>query len=195
MLRVPPNWLTSGHQRPGRHFRCGVVRWGVVLGILALLGVASPSVAEPADSAPRTETPSGLPVPRFVSIKSPRANVRQGPSPTHAVMWVYVKRGIPVEIVAETTTWRRIRDIEGKEGWVHANMLDGARTAIVTGKTLVPLRRKPGEAAEASAWAEPGLIAKLLACNANWCQISAQHAKGWLPREAIWGVLPGETFE
>ena len=189
MLRVPLNWLTSGHKRPGRRS----ARWGVVLGILGLLALAQPSLAE--ENAPRTETPSGLPVPRFVSIKSPRANVRQGPSPTHAVMWVYVKRGIPVEIVAETTTWRRIRDIEGKEGWVHANMLDGVRMAIVTGKALVPLRRKPDAAAEASAWAEPGLVAKLLACDPAWCQISAQHAKGWLPREAIWGVLPGETFE
>lgn len=173
---------------PGRFAVLGVL--GLVLALPAPL-----SAAETDAASPRMETPSGLPVPRFVSLKSPRANVRQGPSPTHAVMWVYVKRGIPVVVVAETQTWRRIRDIEGKEGWVHANMLDGERMAIVTGKELVPLRRKPDPSADATAWAEPGLIAKLNACDPVWCQISAQHAKGWLPREDIWGVLPGETFE
>ena len=53
---------------------------------------------------------SGLPVPRFVSPKSDRVNVRGGPSKDHEVVWVYARAGLPVEITAEFENWRRIRD-------------------------------------------------------------------------------------
>ena len=76
-------------------------------------------------------TTSGLPVPRFVSLKADRVNVRGGPDKDHDVSWVYTRVGWPVEIIAEFENWRRIRDSDGSEGWVYHSMLSGKRTAVV----------------------------------------------------------------
>src|SRR5258708_21975031 len=81
-----------------------------------------------------TGTASGLPVPRFVSLKSDRVNVRGGPTKDHDVTWVYTRSGLPVEVTAEFENWRRIRDWEGAEGWVYHSLLSGRRTAIVAPK-------------------------------------------------------------
>ena len=76
-------------------------------------------------------TASGLPVPRFVSLKADRVNVRGGPDKDHDVTFIYTRVGWPVEITAEFENWRRIRDSDGAEGWVYHSMLSGKRTAAV----------------------------------------------------------------
>ena len=87
-------------------------------------------------------TTSGLPVPRYVSLKSDHVNVRAGPTKDNDVAWVYTRSGLPVEITAEFENWRRVRDSEGAEGWVYHSLLSGRRTAVVTMKhkdDLAPL--------------------------------------------------------
>ncbi|MDB5486173.1 MAG: aspartyl-trna synthetase, partial [Tardiphaga sp.] len=78
---------------------------------------------------------SGLPIPRYVSLKSDHVNVRAGPTKDNDVAWVYTRSGLPVEITAEFENWRRVRDSEGAEGWVYHSLLSGRRTAVVTMKT------------------------------------------------------------
>src|SRR6516225_9869694 len=56
---------------------------------------------------------SGLPLPRFVSLKAGRVNVRVGPGEDYKVAWIYTKPGLPIEVVQEYDTWRRIRDSDG----------------------------------------------------------------------------------
>ena len=80
-------------------------------------------------------TTSGLPVPRYVSLKSDHVNVRAGPTKDNDVAWVYTRSGLPVEITAEFENWRRVRDSEGAEGWVYHSLLSGRRTAVITMKT------------------------------------------------------------
>src|ERR1700750_2734178 len=91
------------------------------------------------------DTTSGLPIPRFVSIKTDRVNVRGGPDKDHDVAWIYTRVGWPVEITAEFENWRRIRDSDGTEGWVYHSLLSGKRTGMVTAKNpddLVPVYEK-----------------------------------------------------
>ena len=38
---------------------------------------------------------SGLPIPRFVSLKTEKVNVRKGPSSDHDVARVYQRKGLP----------------------------------------------------------------------------------------------------
>ena len=86
-----------------------------------------------------------MPVPRFVSIKADRVNVRGGPDKDHDVSWIYTRVGWPVEITAEFEDWRRIRDSDGTEGWVYHSLLSGKRTAAVQMKSktdLAPLLRQ-----------------------------------------------------
>lgn len=145
--------------------------------------------------APPPIVASGLPVPRWVSIKAPRVNVRRGPSLDLDVLWTYVKPGVPVEVIAEYDTWRRIRDAEGGTGWVKAAMLDGRRTVIVTGRVNTAILDAPKADAEAVALARPGLLAKLVACEGAWCEVSTRGYDGFVSRDRLWGVYESETLK
>lgn len=142
---------------------------------------------------------SGLPLPRYVSLKSGRINVRRGPGDDYPIEWVFEKKGLPVEITAESDRWRRIRDREGDTGWVWHSMLDGRRTAIVentSGSGMpIALHAEPDPSAPVVAFAEPGVVAQLAACKGRWCELKASGYEGWVERAALWGIYPDENFE
>ncbi|WP_083901514.1 SH3 domain-containing protein [Azospirillum sp. B4] len=135
---------------------------------------------------------SGLPVPRFVTLRSNEVNVRTGPGVRYPVEWVFVKAGMPVEITAEFDTWRRIRDVQGTQGWVHQSTLSGRRGIVVTGQQLRTLRRDAASTSEAVAQLDPGVIAKLRKCKGPWCQVDVGGFRGWLQRDEVWGVYAKE---
>lgn len=153
-------------------------------GLLALLALL------PAQAADKT----ALPVPRFVTLRSDKVNVRTGPGEQYPIDWVFTRKDMPVEIVAEFNHWHRIRDVEGTEGWVQERMVTGKRAVIVRGQQRV-LRDRPTGDAAIVARAEPGVIAKLLECQPGWCRVEAAGVSGWLKREEIWGVYPGEVVQ
>jgi SH3-like domain-containing protein len=141
---------------------------------------------------------SGLPVPRFVSLKPDRVNVRGGPTRDHEVTFVYTRAGLPVEITAESDNWRRIRDWEGSEGWVYHSLLSGRRTAVVTPKdktALVPLYDKGDRVATVVAQLQAGVMASVKRCNGSWCHITGAGFDGWAVQEQLWGVYPNEKVE
>ncbi|WP_028032084.1 SH3 domain-containing protein [Chelativorans sp. J32] len=145
--------------------------------------------------------PSGLPLPRFVSLKSGRVNMRVGPGTQYAVSWLYLKPGLPIEIIQEYDNWRRVRDADGAEGWINQALLSGRRTAVVApwfkGKenAAVPLLANPEENAREVAQVEPGVVGEVTLCNGSWCRINFAGHEGWMDQRAIWGVYPGETIK
>jgi SH3-like domain-containing protein len=141
---------------------------------------------------------SGLPVPRFVSLKADRVNVRGGPDKDHDVSWVYTRSGLPVEITAEFENWRRIRDSDGSEGWVYHSLLSGRRTAVVDLKSKTDLAAlhihddsKSGVVAEL----QSGVVASVKRCTGTWCRISGDGFEGWIEQNRLWGVYPNEKIE
>jgi SH3-like domain-containing protein len=156
---------------------------------------ASPDLPPGAGQAAARPTPSGLAVPRFASLKVERVNVRQGPSNQDPVAWVYIRKGWPVEIIAEQDVWRRIRDRDGQVGWVHTKLLDGARMAVLQGTSMLAIRVKPEPDGRPLAWAEPGVLVKLRHCDLSWCEVQGANVDGFLERTALWGLLPNETIE
>lgn len=132
--------------------------------------------------------------PRFVSLRADPVNLRTGPGERYPIEWVFQRKGLPVEITAEFNVWRKVRDSDGTEGWVHQRMLTAVRNVVVKG-ALRTLRSDPNADAAAVARAEPGVIAHLLECRGVWCRLEAQGVKGWLQRSEIWGVLPNETVQ
>ena len=140
--------------------------------------------------------PSGLPVPRFVSLKTEKVNVRKGPSSDHAVAWVFQSKGLPVEITAEFETWRRIRDSEGAEGWILHNMLAAKRTAVISPSRkfdLISLMAGPAENAGIVAKLHSGVLADIKSCDGKWCRILISGYDGYIDQNLIWGAYPGEV--
>jgi SH3-like domain-containing protein len=165
-----------------------------VAGTAMLLAATLPAAAA---SELTSGSSSGLPVPRFVSLKPDKVNVRAGPTRDHDVTWQYTRAGLPVEITAESDNWRRIRDWEGSEGWVYHSLLSGRRTAIVISKAkdaLVPLYVEPDTATRLSAQLQPGVMAQVKRCGGKWCQIAGSGFSGWIAQERLWGVYPNETL-
>jgi SH3-like domain-containing protein len=141
---------------------------------------------------------SGLPIPRYVSLKPDKVNVRGGPTRTHDITWQYTRAGLPVEITAESDNWRRIRDSEGAEGWVYHSMLSGRRTAVITAKDkdeLVPLYAKADASAAVVARLQSGVLGAVKQCTGTWCRILGAGFDGWIAQERVWGVYPNEKVE
>ena len=157
----------------------------VVWSCVVVLGGCAVAVAAIAQGA--------LSIPRFVSLRSSEVNVRTGPGMQYPVVWVFVRAGLPVEIVATFDVWRKVRDIDGVEGWVHQNLLSGERRAIVLGEVRT-LTRTP-TTVQPVAMVEPGVVARVLECAGAYCRLDVAGHKGWLLREQIWGVYPNETLD
>lgn len=171
--------------------------------IAAAMALAAPvpvAHAQGAAAQPITLGPSGLPLPRFVSLKAGRVNLRIGPGLNYSVDWLYLKSGLPVEIVQEYDNWRRVRDSEGSEGWINQSLLSGKRTALAApwqrGKTAeIALRADPEPEARLVARLEPGVMGTVRTCNGEWCRMDFDGHTGWIEQALVWGVYPGERVE
>ncbi len=143
-------------------------------------------------------TASGLPVPRFVSLKTDKVAVRAGPNKTHEIKWLYQRVGLPVEITAEFENWRRIRDSDGTEGWVYHSLLSGRRTGVVAAKSkedLVPVHQTGDAKSSVVAQLQPGVMGSVKRCDAVWCRLQGQGFDGWVQQTRLWGVYPNERVE
>lgn len=163
--------------------------------------IAAPAPAETAftEAAPQTAArtlgaQTGLPLPRYVSLKTSYGRARRGPSDSHRVDWVYTRRDLPLRVTGEFEHWRRIEDFEGNGGWVHYALLSGVRTLLVT-QDMAPMRASPREGAAEVARLEAGVVARIMECNPDWCRINAEGTRGWVARSAVWGLEPGEVLD
>ena len=137
-------------------------------------------------AAPTIGPDSNLPVPRFVSLKTEGANGRQGPSVENRVDWIYQRAGLPLEVTAESGPWRRVRDPDGAQTWMHAQNLDTRRTAYVEHAAVL---RQIGHAdARPVAYLAPGVIGALTGCQGEWRRIAVGGRVGWVLRNDLWGA-------
>jgi SH3-like domain-containing protein len=150
-----------------------------------------------ARAAPSSTTPphrgSGLPIPRFASLKSDEVNVRTGPGPRYPVDWVFKRKMMPVEIVAEFENYRKIRDWQGASGWVYQGLLTGKRSFIVPAKAA-SLHRTPARTAEVVATLQPEVTGMIESCSGDWCRVKVSGVSGWLERTDVWGVYKSEPI-
>jgi len=194
---------------PRRSFLRLACRWILAASLATSFAPAPLAQAQDARAAAgeaaNPQRGSGLPLPRFVSLRSGRVNSRIGPGLSYPVDWLYLKPGLPMEIIQEYDNWRRVRDPDGAEGWINQALLSGKRTAIVApwqrGKEMrVSLLEKPKPEAVAIAFVEPGAVGAIESCDGEWCRMtfrdpdSGTHA-GFVPQSQVWGAYPGETVE
>jgi SH3-like domain-containing protein len=171
----------------------------------SLFGQKTDSLAKSAGDATITASissetksvgPSGLAIPRFVSLKAEKVNVRRGPSSDHPVAWVFQRKGLPVEIVAEFENWRRVRDSEGEEGWILQSMLAGKRTAVIApwrGTQLTLLHATANKTSSVRAKLSAGAMGDVANCDGKWCEVTSGGYEGYVEQEMLWGVYPGEA--
>ncbi len=152
---------------------------------------------------------SGLPIPRFVSLKADRVNVRVGPGKEYRIAWVFRRAGLPVEIVREHKGWRQVRDSVGDTGWVSGVMLSGRRTALVMSPPDGAVTSKPTAArtkglslhlddrqsSDVIAVIEPGVMASIGRCDGVWCRVTIGKFYGYLHQKVLWGVYPREVVK
>lgn len=143
-----------------------------------------------AAAPPAANTPSGLPVPRYVSTKFREVNARGGPGDDHRMLWTYRARGLPLQVVAETDEWRRVCDPDGGLSWVHRRTVAESRTAMRTAARDLPLRARPSETARTVAVLASRAVARLDRCDHGWCHVSVDKASGWVRAGEIWGAEP-----
>ena len=137
---------------------------------------------------------SKLPLPRFVSLKSDRVNLHEGPSKEHRTLWVYERAGLPVEITAEFEIWRKIRDSEGVEGWVLHSLLSGRRTALVAPWKKEPLLLTASDHTTPVAKLAPGVVAALRRCDGEWCRIAGTGFDGYMKQENLRAPIPARRW-
>lgn len=177
----------------------GNVRQRAALTLMACAFGSSLATAQPA-AAP---SGSGLPVPRFVSLKSDRVNLRNGPGTDYPTGWVYRRAGLPVEVVKEFEAWRQVRDAEGATGWVLQSLLSGRRTGLVlpwerksgTEPPVVAIHASDTESSNVVAKVEAGVIADLHTCDGRWCRVTVEQFGGYIEQKKLWGVYEGETIK
>ena len=162
-----------------------------VLLFLCLMSGAAYAASEPAEEGKAVA--SGLPMPRFASLRSNEVNMRTGPGTRYPIEWVYKRKGLPVEILSEFEIWRRVRDSEGTEGWVHKSALVGKRTAIVTTAPRNLLQDSINGAAIA-AHLENGAVGQVMSCSKDWCRLKFDGVKGYLRKSEFFGAYPNEVF-
>jgi SH3-like domain-containing protein len=192
---MPQGFEAYGRRRPARV----TAVLGAALGLVLLAATPalydSPAAAQEKAATVKHETGSdtGLPLPRFVSLRADKINMRTGPGLRYPIEWVFVRPNLPVEVVNEFENWRQIRDWQGTTGWVHRSMIEARRFAIVDGGDRY-VRSTPAVGSPGIAIARSGAIGELLECSDDWCNVNFGEVTGWLPREHLWGTYPGERI-
>lgn len=156
--------------------------------IVAVIGLIASGGAQATEFKRAPEGPKNT---RFVSLRASEANVRFGPGRRYPIAWVFVRRGVPVQIVGRFKTWRRIRDWEGSEGWIHQSLLSTRRSVIVL-EGPAALLREPDEEARPVARVERRAVGHLIECEGAWCAVEFGGRNGWMRRSAVWGVGPAD---
>ena len=168
-----------GKRRRRRRSGRIVFIFSIILGLLA---------------AGAAQAKSGLPLPRFATLRADKVNVRTGPGVRYPVEWVFVYRNMPVEIISEFDTWRKVRDWQGTVGWVHQSMLSGRRMIIVT-KGVQALHREADADAPVIARLQKKVLGRLLECRKLWCRIEVSGHRGWMRRAQFWGAYSDERID
>ena len=166
----------------------------IIFSVLALLMISfSPVRAQ----GPADEGETGLTIPRFVSLRSNHINARSGPGARYPIEWVYMQKSAPVEIIAEFELWRKIKDSQGSESWVHKSMLSGKRSVKVITPGENNVYAKDDFKAKIIAKVEDEVVGEIEKCpvNNSFCKIKFASITGWVPRQNLYGIYPEEIID
>ena len=123
---------------------------------------------------------------KFLSLKNNEVNLRQGPSFEYPIKFIYIKKYLPVEVLDEFETWKKIKDFENNSGWIHISQLSKKKSAINVKNNSI-LYKKPTVYSKPIARLELGRLVLIKKCNLKWCKIITGDFNGWIKKKYLWG--------
>lgn len=151
----------------------------MMLAVLALPGCN-------AETEEKADTPSGLPVPRWVSVRGSPASMRAGPGLDYPILWRFERSGVPLQVITETREWRKVCGPDGSIAWIHRSLTSGRRRAMALQAT--PMLAEPETGSDIRAQLAARGFVSLEACEGGWCEVSAGDSEGWVPETALFGA-------
>jgi SH3-like domain-containing protein len=137
------------------------------------------------------DTPTNLPVPRWASLGKKKVYARSGPTKENKIIWTYLKKDLPIQIISETKEWRLICDPDGGRAWVHKSMIRSQRFVIATGTQGIDIQTGPKPDAKIKARLRPRALASLDRCQKGYCKIKVGRETGWALQKNLWGSQEG----
>ena len=125
---------------------------------------------------------------KFLSLKNNEVNLRQGPSFEYPIIFIYKKKYLPVEVLDESETWRKIKDLKNNSGWIHISQLSKKKSAINVKNNSI-LYKKPTVYSKPIARLELGRLVLIKKCNLKWCKMTSDNFSGWIKKNYLWGKI------
>lgn len=155
-----------------------------MLGVISLAVMGGAAQTMP-DGRP---TPTGLEVPRWISLKSSQVRARQGPGLDYPILWEYRAAGLPVQVIAETTEWRKICDPDGSVAWIHRTVSSGRRYAFNNSDAEVMIHANRTEASAVRGRLQPRALIAMDECEEGWCEVRVRRTRGWIKATSVFGT-------
>ena len=133
-------------------------------------------------------TPTGLEVPRWITLKSSQVRARQGPGLDYPILWEYRAAGLPVQVIAETREWRKICDPDGAVAWIHRTVSSGRRSVFNRSDSETPIHVGRSDSSAVRARLSPRAILALDECEDGWCRVRSGRMRGWIAQSAVFGT-------
>ena len=126
-------------------------------------------------------------LPKLVSIKTSKANLRYGPGKNYPVKLIFIKKDIPLLVVDKFDHWRKVLTIKNINGWIHKSQLSMKHRSIILRPDY--LRKKPQLSSEKIAFLHNNVNVSVVTCRLYWCKITFKTRKfsGWFIKKFLWG--------
>lgn len=132
---------------------------------------------------------------KYASVNAKRANIRTCPSTKCAIKW-YAWKYTPVQMVKtnDAKDWVLVKDFEGFNGWISADLLSAAGGMSAT--VDLNVRSGPGVSNAIVCTVEKGYPFKYISKKGSWIEVEDDPAdakdgkcKGWVYNQNLWGFF------
>ena len=124
--------------------------------------------------------------PKYASLKKDRVYLRWNASFDAPIKFIYQKKNLPILIIDKYDVWKKVRDIEGMEGWIHTSMISNKKT-FINNKEQNLLKYKDNSNI-VKAIVKRGVVGKILSCDEIFCKVKVKTYKGWVKKKYLWGI-------
>ena len=124
--------------------------------------------------------------PKYASLKKDRVYLRWNASFDAPIKFIYQKKNLPILIIDKYDVWKKVRDIEGTEGWIHTSMISNKKT-FINNKEQNLLKYKDNINI-VNAIVKKGVVGKIINCDEIFCKVKIKPYTGWVEKKYLWGI-------